>query len=75
MLVNSSRPIVNTPLNPYMDKYTLSKRVFALDNNKIKKIIGYKLLRPEFSATNIKGIVDKWKVDGVWPDTTKSTST
>ena len=75
MLVNSSRPISNSPLNPYMDKYTVAKRVFSLDNNKIKKIVGFKLLRPEFSAANLQEIVDKWKADGVWPDVTKSTST
>lgn len=71
MLVNSSRSITNSPLNPYMDKYTLSKHVFALNNDKIKKIIGYKLLRPEFSPANMKEIVDKWKAEGVWPDATK----
>jgi len=73
MLVNSSRPISNSPLNPYMDKYTLAKRVLALDNDKIKRIVGYKLLRPEFSPANLKEIVDKWKEDKVWPDATKST--
>ena len=73
MLIKSSHPITNSPLNPYMDKYTLSKHVLAFDNAKIKKIVGYKLLRPEFSPANIKEIVDKWKEEGVWPDATKLT--
>lgn len=75
MLINSSHPITNTPLNPYMDKYTLEKHVVALDNAKIKRIVDYKLLQPEFSPANIQEIVDEWKAEGVWPDATKSTST
>ncbi|KAJ3515965.1 hypothetical protein NLJ89_g1421 [Agrocybe chaxingu] len=68
MLTNSNPPITNTPLNPYMDKYTLEKHVVAFDNSKMKNIIGYKLLHPDFNQADIKEIVDKWKAEGVWPN-------
>jgi len=71
MLVNSNPAINSSPLNPYMDKYTLSKHVVAFDNSKIKNVVGYKLSRPEFSHANIQEIVDKWKDEGVWPNATK----
>ncbi|KAF8906006.1 hypothetical protein CPB84DRAFT_1745212 [Gymnopilus junonius] len=68
MLLNSNPPITNTPVSAYMDKYTLDKHVVGLDNSKIKQVIGYKLLRPEFNHENIKKIIDKWKEEGVWPN-------
>ncbi|KDR81431.1 hypothetical protein GALMADRAFT_206951 [Galerina marginata CBS 339.88] len=70
MLQNSNPPIVNTPVSAYMDKYTLEKHVVGFDNSKIKQIVGYKLLRPEFNHANIKEIIDKWKEEGVWPNAT-----
>lgn len=67
MLSKSNPQITMTPLNPYMDKYTISKHVVAFDNSKIKKVVGYKLLRPKFNNANIKEVVDKWETEGVWP--------
>lgn len=68
MIQNSTPPVPNTPLTAYMDKYALEKHVVALNNAKIKKIIGYKLVHPEFNHEVIKDIVDKWKAEGVWPN-------
>jgi len=74
MLMNSAPPITNTPLNPYMDKYTLAKHVLLYDNSKIKKIVGYNLKRPDFNHDNVKEVVDKWKEEGVWPNARKSST-
>ncbi|PPQ86881.1 hypothetical protein CVT25_012600 [Psilocybe cyanescens] len=75
MLMESVPPITNTPLSAYMDKYTLDKHIVSFDNTKIKQVLGYQLLRPEFNHDNIKEVVDKWKQEGVWPNVTKSSST
>lgn len=72
MLLKSDPPITNTPISAYMDKYTLEKHVIGFDNSKIKEIVGYKLLRPEFNHDNIKEVVDKWKDQKLWPDVTKA---
>jgi hypothetical protein len=72
MLLNSNPAITNTPLNPYMDKYTLEKHVLAFDNSKIKSIVNYKLSRPEFNHANIEELVNKWKEEGVWPNAASS---
>ncbi|KIM49305.1 hypothetical protein M413DRAFT_438490 [Hebeloma cylindrosporum] len=68
MLSKSVPPITNTPISAYMDKYTLEKHVVGFDNSKIKQIVGYKLLRPDFNHANIKEVVDKWKAEGAWPN-------
>ncbi|KAF8969877.1 hypothetical protein BDZ97DRAFT_1725584 [Flammula alnicola] len=68
MLQKSNPPITNTPISAYMDKYTLEKHVVGFDNSKIKQVVGYKLLRPEFNHDNIKEVVDKWKEEGLWPN-------
>ena len=68
MLLTSDPPITNTPISAYMDKYTLEKHVVGFDNSKIKQIVGYKLLRPDFNHANIKEVVDKWKAEGAWPN-------
>jgi hypothetical protein len=67
MITTSKPPIPNTPLSAYMDNYSLSKHVFALDNGKIKNVVGYKLKRPNFNHATIKEIVEKWKDEGSWP--------
>jgi len=51
-----------------MDKYTLDKHTVSFDNSKIKQVIGYQLLRPEFNRDNIQYLVDKWKEEGLWPN-------
>lgn len=68
MLEKSKPPIHNTPLTAYMDKFMLEKKTVSLDNSKIKQIIGYKLLKPEFNHETIKEVVDKWKEEGIWPN-------
>ncbi|KAF8163117.1 hypothetical protein B0H34DRAFT_780914 [Crassisporium funariophilum] len=68
MLQKSNPPIQNTPLSAYMDKYILEKRFLNFDNSKIKRVLGYKLSKPEFNHENIKEVVDKWKAEGIWPN-------
>ncbi|KAG5650371.1 hypothetical protein H0H81_012458 [Sphagnurus paluster] len=67
MITKSKPPIPNTPLSAYMDKYALSKHVVALNNRKIKDVVGYKLKRPQFNHEAVKELVDKWKDEGSWP--------
>jgi hypothetical protein len=51
-----------------MDSNALSKRTYAADNSKIKRIIGYKLVRPNgMDQEAIGEIIDKWKAEGSWP--------
>ncbi|KZT26498.1 hypothetical protein NEOLEDRAFT_1177499 [Neolentinus lepideus HHB14362 ss-1] len=67
MLQSSNPPIQSTPLTPYVDKTALEKRVVALDNSKIKGILGLKLRRPNFDEQSLGEAVDKWKAEKVWP--------
>ncbi|KAI6110046.1 hypothetical protein F5141DRAFT_1118342 [Pisolithus sp. B1] len=46
MLQLSNPPITYTPLNAYMDKYSLSRHRLGYSNRKIKRIVGYQLKRP-----------------------------
>lgn len=50
-----------------MDKYALAKHVVALNNTKIKEVVGYKLKYPQFSHDTVREVVDKWKAEGSWP--------
>ncbi|KAJ8595611.1 hypothetical protein M405DRAFT_806987 [Rhizopogon salebrosus TDB-379] len=67
MLQTSNPPIVQTPLNAYMDSWALSRRKLAYNNNKIKNVLGYKLNRPQFTHDELREVVDKWKAEGSWP--------
>jgi len=60
--------MLNTPLSAYMDKFALEKHVVAFNNRKIKRVLNYKLQRPEFNHENLKEIVDAWKDEGSWPN-------
>ncbi|KAG2115193.1 uncharacterized protein F5147DRAFT_676559 [Suillus discolor] len=67
MLQTSNPPIVQTPLDAYMDHWALSRRKLSYNNSKIKKVIGYKLIRPQFTHDALREVVDKWKAEGSWP--------
>jgi hypothetical protein len=69
MLAASNPPVLKTtPLDAYMDLYDLQKHVVAFSNAKIKRVLGYKLVRPEFSQDAIREVVEKWKAERVWPN-------
>ena len=67
MLTKSEPPVTRTPLSSYMDTFSLSKHTVALSNRKVQRIIGYHLKRPTMTADVLYEIVDKWKVEGIWP--------
>lgn len=67
MLQTSNPPIVQTPLDAYMDHWALSRRKLSYNNSKIKNVIGYKLIRPQFTHDALREVVDKWKAEGSWP--------
>jgi len=67
MLTKSEPPVTRTPLSSYMDTFSLSKHTVALSNRKVQRIIGYHLKRPSMTADVLYEIVDKWKVEGIWP--------
>lgn len=50
-----------------MDTFSLSKHTIALSNKKVQHIIGYHLKRPSMTADVLHEIIDKWKVEGIWP--------
>ncbi|TFK54812.1 hypothetical protein OE88DRAFT_1805236 [Heliocybe sulcata] len=67
MLQSSHPPVQGTPLTPYVDKAALERRVVALDNSKIKRVLGLTLRRPHFDEQSLGELVDKWKAERVWP--------
>ena len=68
MITKSNPPVINTPLTAFMDEYMLRKAVFAFSNEKIKRIVGYKLKHPTFEKAELEDIVKKWKEEGSWPN-------
>ncbi|KAH9001467.1 NAD-P-binding protein [Lactarius akahatsu] len=67
MLTKSDPPVTKTPLSAYMDTFSLSKHTVAFSNNKIQRILGYQLKRPNMTSDVLYEIVDKWKTEGSWP--------
>ncbi|GJJ11992.1 hypothetical protein Clacol_006230 [Clathrus columnatus] len=68
ILAKANPPLQRTPLNPYMEAYMLEKRSFAYNGAKIKKILNFQLKYPTFGPDTIKGVIDSFKEDGVWPN-------
>jgi len=68
MLEASNPPIEQTPLSAYMDTHQLAKHKLGYNNAKLKEIVQYKLKRPQFTEENLAEVVDKWKAEGVWPN-------
>ncbi|KAF8522110.1 NAD-P-binding protein [Hysterangium stoloniferum] len=68
LIAKAHPPVPNTPLNPYMEAYMLEKRSFAYKGGKIQKILGYELRHPKFGVDTIRGVIDSFKEEGVWPN-------
>ncbi|KAI5124324.1 hypothetical protein M0805_008931 [Coniferiporia weirii] len=68
MITASNPPIPKTPLSAYMDESVLQKVIVALNADKIKNVVGYTLKYPQFSQTELKDVVDRWKAEGSWPN-------
>lgn len=68
MLMKNKPPIMNPVVTAYMDVYTLQKHTVAMSNEKIKRIVGYKLKHPLMTQEVLREIVDRWKDEGSWPN-------
>jgi len=72
MITKSTPPIPNTPLTAYMEAYLISKHQLWFKNDKIKRVVGYKLKQPTFGKPQVMEMVEKWKAEGSWPNATKA---
>lgn len=51
-----------------MDVYQLKKHVIAFSAEKLKKVVGYQLKRPEINKETIGETIEKLKEEGSWPN-------
>ncbi|OAV97375.1 hypothetical protein PTTG_00115 [Puccinia triticina 1-1 BBBD Race 1] len=68
MLSKSNPPITNTPFTPNLPRALLTKNHIAFDGSKIKEIVGFKVNFPEMTEEVIRDQVQKFILDGVWPN-------
>jgi hypothetical protein len=68
MITTASPPVPNTPLSAYMNNWELAQHKFASNNSKIKTVVHYKLMRPQFDHASIQEVIEKWKEEGSWPN-------
>lgn len=68
MLQKSNPPITSSAVSAYMDVWTLQKHTVSLSNEKVKRILGYKLKYPQMTQDILREIVDKYKAEGSWPN-------
>jgi hypothetical protein len=68
LMAKADPPVPNTPLNPYMEAYMLEKRSFAYKGGKFQKVLGYNLRHPKFGVDTIRGVIDSFKEEGIWPN-------
>ncbi|KAF8580694.1 hypothetical protein K439DRAFT_1648132 [Ramaria rubella] len=72
VITKANPPVPNTPLTPYMEAFMLEKRSFAYKGGKIQKVIGYQLRHPKFGVETIRGMIDSFKEEGIWPNVPES---
>jgi hypothetical protein len=73
IITTSEPPVHNTPLSPYMDASMFAKPGTAFSNDKIKRVLNYKLIHPTFTVSEIDAVVESFKVEGGWPIEAAST--
>jgi hypothetical protein len=67
IITTSKPPVPNTALTAWIDPYMLVKHSNAYKGEKIKRIVGYRLKRPQFTVENIQEIINTFKAEGSWP--------
>ncbi|OAV86191.1 hypothetical protein PTTG_30034 [Puccinia triticina 1-1 BBBD Race 1] len=68
MLSKSNPPITNTPFTPNLPWALLTKNHIAFDGSKIKEVVGFKVKFPGMTEEVIREQVQKFILDGVWPN-------
>ncbi|CAL1704276.1 unnamed protein product [Somion occarium] len=68
MIMKSDPPVTNLTYTAYMDLFHLKKHSTAFTADKIKRVVGYKLRRPQINHETIKEIIDGLKAEGTWPN-------
>ena len=68
MITTSTPPVPNTQFSSYMDVYNLKKHVVAFSADKLKRVVGYALVRPAFDHAAIRDMVEKLTAEHSWPN-------
>ncbi|PCH38678.1 hypothetical protein WOLCODRAFT_23505 [Wolfiporia cocos MD-104 SS10] len=68
MLTESEPPISSTPFSAYADVYQLKRHVVAFSADKLKRIVGYQLQRPQFEEAGLREIIEKLRAERTWPN-------
>ena len=71
MCARSNPPITNTPLSAFTEEHHLKRAHVALNADKFKKMIGYKLKYPYFREETVRDMIDKWKAENSWPNVSR----
>jgi len=67
LIENSDPPVPNTPLTAYIELHKFERRIIALSNTKIKRVLGTALRHPGFNDNEVSDVVDSFIEEGNWP--------
>lgn len=68
LIENSDPPVPRTPLSSYIELHKFERRAISMTNDKIKKVLGFELKHPKFTAAEVQSIVDSFIEEGSWPE-------
>jgi len=68
MITESNPPIPNTHFTAYTDIYNLKRHCVAFNADKLKRIVGYQLKRPQLDEASVREVIEMLKAEGSWPN-------
>ncbi|KAF9518915.1 hypothetical protein BS47DRAFT_1370918 [Hydnum rufescens UP504] len=68
IILTSNPPVPNTPLTAFVDAHNLAKHSVAYSNEKIKRVLGFTLRHPKFTADEVRAVIDSFREEGTWPN-------
>jgi len=68
IILTSNPPVPNTPLTAFVDAHNLAKYSIAYSNEKIKRVLGFTLRHPKFTADEVRAVIDSFREEGTWPN-------
>ncbi|KAG8932170.1 hypothetical protein FRC03_005359 [Tulasnella sp. 419] len=68
IILKANPPVPNTPITAWIDGHMLAKYSVAYTGDKIKRVVGYQLTKPQFNVESVQEIIDLFKAEGTWPN-------
>lgn len=68
IIQEASPPVPNTPLSPYIQLHILEEHGYAMDGEKLKRVLSFQHRHPQITEDGIRDLIKWFRKEGIWPE-------